>query len=483
LPWAVVGAVVWRQFGWRRAAALLIGGWAIAFAAEWASTSGPGIPFGVYQYRAAGLRHDWTVLGVPIFDSISFTWLAFCTYSLAGALRARGIRRLLVGAVAMVAIDLAVDPVALRGASWWLGSIYRYPPGVPGWYGVTWLNYAGWLVVGAAMVLWVRLCLQDYPGEQRWSLWPGVALVLAVMVQSTVLAFLFGVGLSALAGLLLLAICGLASVWGRSPRVAGTPLIVACALASEGRAVRAAVGAGWTRLPGARPVRWTARKASLQVWETGLGVAAARTAAAEAPSDSLVLVAGVGGACRDGWRPTELGVGRRVMVADGKWVYLSPDARAAIQEVTRARACSLATVGEAADSVQERHRLAQQGVDLAEMETAGWIGARVGRVAALRVVLDTPGQPLGAAAALVRPGGRGPDPKMVILLLLRRPLAIGELMALGRLNKIALLTLGRAVAAAAAQLQLAGLCIGGDPVSESLPAVPSEPPEPVIGAV
>jgi hypothetical protein len=481
LPWAVVGALVWRKFGWRRAAVLLIGGWAIAFAAEWASTAGPGIPFGVYHYRAAGLRHDWTVLGIPIFDSISFTWLSFCTYSLVGALGARGSRRLVLGAVAMVAIDLAVDPVALRGASWWLGSIYRYPTGGPSWYGVTLLNYLGWLVVGAALQLWLRLCLSEFPGSQRWSFWPSAVLLLGVMAQSTALAFMFGVGPSALTGLLLLAVCGLFALLGRSRRVAGTPLIVACALASEARAVRAAVGRGWTRLPGALPVRWVAEAALLEVWETGLGLAAAGAAATRAPSDALILVAGVAGACSDGWRATEVGVGRTVMLADGRWMELSPDARARLEEANLARGCSLATVAEEVDTAKERYRLAEQGVDLAEMETAGWTRRTGARVAALRVVLDTPAEPLGVSAGLVRPGQRGPDPFLLLRLLLRRPGAIGELLALGRLQRRALFALGGAVSAAASELQRAGLHEGGETVRGPMLASPPSPAGPIAG--
>ncbi|EQD59814.1 hypothetical protein B1B_08035, partial [mine drainage metagenome] len=196
-PWALVGALVWRQFGWRRALLLLLFGWAIAFAAEWASSAGPGIPFGVYHYRRAGLTHDWTLFGVPIFDSVSFTWLAFCTYTVTGALGARGWRRILLGAVAMVALDLVVDPVALRGAHWWLGSIYSYPAHLGIWYGVSPLNYLGWLVVGALLQSWIHLLLGDFPARLRWPLLLSSVLLLGVVVQSSVLAVLLGVGPSA----------------------------------------------------------------------------------------------------------------------------------------------------------------------------------------------------------------------------------------------------------------------------------------------
>ena len=163
LPLVVVAVVVWRRHGLGRALALLAGGWVIAFAAEWSSTSGPGIPFGVYHYRPAGLTHDWLVAGVPVFDSLSFVWLAYCSYTLLGGLGARRGWRIVLAAAFMVGLDVVVDPVALRGAHWFLGSIYAYPRGAGVWYGVTLLNYLGWFVVSLVLQLLVRFCL----GETR----------------------------------------------------------------------------------------------------------------------------------------------------------------------------------------------------------------------------------------------------------------------------------------------------------------------------
>jgi hypothetical protein len=169
------------------------------------------------------------------------------------------------------------------------------------------------------------------------------------------------------------------------------------------------------------------------------------------------------------------------MLADGRWLELSQDARARLEDAKLARGCSLATVAKEVDTAAERHRLAEQGVDLAEMETAGWTGRNGARLAALRVVLDTPDKPLGVGAGLVRPGRRGPDLLLVLRLLVRRPGAVGELLELGRLQRTALFALGRAVSAAAGQLQGADPHKGGEAVSGPALEVPPSPPGPVAG--
>ncbi|MGA8426929.1 MAG: carotenoid biosynthesis protein, partial [Candidatus Dormiibacterota bacterium] len=251
-PWILVMVLIWRQYGWRRALAVALGGWLITFAAEWASTAGPGIPFGPYAYRGQGLLHDWRISGVPLFDSLSFTWLAFCTYLLTGALGARGARRLLLAALAMVALDVVVDPVALRGASWWLGSIYSYPHGAGVWYGVSALNYLGWLVVGLALQLWLGLWLSGPRDGSLVEVAISALLLAGVMVESAVLAVILGIAPSAVLALALLvgmafAARGVGSLV--APR--SVPLVlVACALASEARAVRRALGPGWVDQPG-----------------------------------------------------------------------------------------------------------------------------------------------------------------------------------------------------------------------------------------
>ncbi|MGP8250209.1 MAG: carotenoid biosynthesis protein [Candidatus Dormibacteria bacterium] len=452
-PWALVMLVIWRQYGWRRALAVGLGGWLIAFAAEWSSTAGPGIPFGTYAYRGAGLLHDWRILGVPLFDSLSFTWLAFCTYVLAGALGARGARRLLLGALAMVAIDVVVDPVALRGASWWLGSIYSYPHGSGVWYGVSALNYLGWLAVAAALQLWLGFWLSGPPQESRVELVLSALLVVAVMVQSTVLALVLGIAPSAVLAWTLVVGCALLARGLRlAPSSDSAPrVLIACALSSEARAARRALGPGWVAQPGRGYLRWTRRRhPEVEVWETGMGLAAAARAASQTPGAPAILVAGVGGASSSDWSIGDIGIGSRLLDSEGRWRDLDRAVHARLVVAGVGRSASLASHDQVAEGKARRAELAALGVDIVEMETAAWssrgpVGVKPPLVA-LRSVVDTPSRPLGEAAALVEAGATGPSPLLVARLLLLGPGGIHRLLELGRSQRLALNSLGRAVA-------------------------------------
>jgi len=54
---------------------------------------------------------------------------------------------LVLAAAFLMFIDVIIDPVALRGDRWFLGSIYGYPePGV--YFGIPLMNFVGWAVVG-----------------------------------------------------------------------------------------------------------------------------------------------------------------------------------------------------------------------------------------------------------------------------------------------------------------------------------------------
>jgi Carotenoid biosynthesis protein len=459
-PWVLVIALIWRQYGWRRALAVALGGWLIAFAAEWASTAGPGIPFGTYSYRGPGLLHDWRILGVPLFDSLSFTWLAFCTYKLSGALGARGARRLLLAALAMVAIDVVVDPVALRGASWWLGAIYSYAHGAAVWYGVSALNYLGWLVVGMALQLWLGFWLSR-PRDPSGLEVPISALLLAgVMVESAVLAVILGIAPSAVVAVALLAGLAIAAQGvGALVTPRSVPMVlVACALASEARAVRRALGPGWVDRPGTGYRSWSRRRdPAIEVWETGLGLAAAAHAASKARASVAILVAGVGGATGGGWPTGSVGVASRVLDPEALWWPLDAEIHDRLIAAGVGRAASLASRNQATDGDGERAELAAAGVDIVEMETAAWaqsqpVGAKPA-LAAVRSVVDTPTMELGVVATLIEPGAVAASPLRIARLLLRKPASLGQLGRLQRRQKLALGSLGQAVAMAVSVLE------------------------------
>jgi len=161
-------ALSWKEQGGARTMAWLVSGYLVALAAEWGSIN-HGIPFGWYAYQYDALARDLVVFGVPFFDSVSFAFLSYVSFSFAqfllSPLRVAGfdVRRLeshrlrssvaalALGAVLMVVVDVVVDPLALLGQYWFLGQIYHYPE-VGMHFGVPLANYFGWFAVALAII-------------------------------------------------------------------------------------------------------------------------------------------------------------------------------------------------------------------------------------------------------------------------------------------------------------------------------------------
>ncbi len=154
--------------GWPRTALWVLTSYAVALAAEWGSIN-HGIPFGAYVYHYEALRNDLVVLGVPFFDTLSFSFLSYVSFSFAQFflsplwIKSFDVQRLtpsevrnsrsclVLGAFLMTVVDLIVDPIANLGKYWFLGDIYHYPePGVH--FGVTFANYGGWFIVAATTI-------------------------------------------------------------------------------------------------------------------------------------------------------------------------------------------------------------------------------------------------------------------------------------------------------------------------------------------
>jgi len=132
----------WRMLGF------LVWGFAVAFAAEYASTR-VGIPFGLYHYTGMTRGTELYLSNVPFFDSLSFPFLAYASFCLARW--ARGpvgrARIVLLSGVVMMLLDVVIDPLSVRGDQWFLGRIFYYAePGV--YFGVPLSNFAGWMIVG-----------------------------------------------------------------------------------------------------------------------------------------------------------------------------------------------------------------------------------------------------------------------------------------------------------------------------------------------
>lgn len=206
------------KVGPKKAFLFLLSGWFIAFFAEFSSVRN-GIPFGLYHYIPATEGSELWIWGIPFFDSLSFPFLAYASWTMARLFvsPSRGLgpffsledsdwtsgkkKRftadvIFLGAVFFMLIDVVVDPLALRGDKWFLGKIYYYPD--PGQYfGVTIYNFIGWFAVGV-VILWVwRLIdsqmetlfmLEDFPTVDLW----GPALYYIILLFNIYMTFWIG---------------------------------------------------------------------------------------------------------------------------------------------------------------------------------------------------------------------------------------------------------------------------------------------------
>ncbi len=145
-------ALAVRDLGTRGAGLFLGWGFAVAFVAEYASTR-IGVPFGLYHYTEATRGVELYLANVPFFDSLSFPFLAYAAWCAARwALgESRTLRAVGTAGVLMMLLDVVIDPVAVRGARWFLGHIFYYPAGGV-YFGVPLSNFAGWAIVGWAIV-------------------------------------------------------------------------------------------------------------------------------------------------------------------------------------------------------------------------------------------------------------------------------------------------------------------------------------------
>lgn len=156
------------HLGWKRTLVFIPVGYALAWISEYSSIHW-GIPYGEYYYLPTTEGHELWVLGVPFMDSLSYVFLAYCSFSVASFLRSplllvgkklfvletRAVRRsfgtLFLGALLFVLLDIIIDPVTLQGHRWFLGQIYGYRQ--TGYYfGIPISNFMGWLLVGLIMI-------------------------------------------------------------------------------------------------------------------------------------------------------------------------------------------------------------------------------------------------------------------------------------------------------------------------------------------
>jgi putative membrane protein len=207
--------LVWgtADLGWRRVLGFAGCVWPVAWLAEFSSTR-IGIPFGLYHYTQLTRGRELFLADVPVMDSLSFTFLAYASFCLArvaltGRTPSRPLTAVAAGAL-MMALDIVIDPLAVRGDRWFLGNLFYYPePGV--YFGVPLSNFAGWVIVGTVGVglylifVHERASAGEAPAP-RWPAarttvhgrasghraWPGVALYYGVLGFNLAMTIVIG---------------------------------------------------------------------------------------------------------------------------------------------------------------------------------------------------------------------------------------------------------------------------------------------------
>ncbi|MBI1910201.1 MAG: carotenoid biosynthesis protein [Deltaproteobacteria bacterium] len=157
--------------GGRQTFLFLLIGYTVALASE-ASSIRNGFPYGRYFYLYENMPGETMVFGVPLWDSLSYVFMAYASLAMAeflhhfplplrwGRVRERvalgspspssppikGGEIIFSASLLMVVLDLLADPLAYRGDRWFLGKIYDYAsPGL--YFGIPLSNFAGWFLV------------------------------------------------------------------------------------------------------------------------------------------------------------------------------------------------------------------------------------------------------------------------------------------------------------------------------------------------
>jgi lycopene beta-cyclase len=194
---ATVLAVLWPH--WGTATTLRAG--AIVAVLSWgmeALGSSTGFPFGSYDYTDRLQPH---LFHVPLLIPLAWLMMLAPAWAIAQSIvgRPSGWRFILVSGLAVTAWDLFLDPQMVAWNLW----VWEHPGG---YFGIPWVNFAGWILTGALITVVVRP--RDLP------ILP-LVLVYATtwLLESIGLAFFFNLPGPALVGFLGMGIFVVAAVW------------------------------------------------------------------------------------------------------------------------------------------------------------------------------------------------------------------------------------------------------------------------------
>lgn len=210
--------------GWRKTLIFTVAAYLIAFISEKLSIS-TGFPYGWYYYLDSTSHRELWIWGVPFFDSLSYVFLTYCSYTTALfilsplatrgldliTLETRAIRyswaALVLGAFLQTFLDIIIDPVALQGNRWFLGQIYGYhEPGLH--FGVPISNYVGWLLTSFLLVAAFQQIDRRREEKTPYGIFAipfrsllGPTLYLSVLIFNWLVALWIGENLIALTGI------------------------------------------------------------------------------------------------------------------------------------------------------------------------------------------------------------------------------------------------------------------------------------------
>lgn len=169
-------------------------GYIIAFVSEYSSIHN-GFPYGEYHYIYENLRGEWIFAGVPVWDSVSYSFMSYAGYAAAvfAAPHAKLWKLALSGALLTLLLDIITDPVAKLGKQWFLGDIYYYAK-EGAYFGIPFTNFAGWYLV-ALTIIGTNLLIFYFLKLPKNDSVPGylhLTFYTAISLFSTAIAFYIG---------------------------------------------------------------------------------------------------------------------------------------------------------------------------------------------------------------------------------------------------------------------------------------------------
>ena len=210
-------AIATLTMGFGRTVLFTVLAYSIAFLAEYSSTHN-GFPFGFYTYIDTTRDSELWLFNVPFMDSLSFSFLAYVSYTQSLFLWCPLIQRgwdirlvendrikhsgrvVLTAGALMMLLDVVIDPVAFLGDRWFLGQIYTYREAGE-YFHIPLTNFAGWFLVGAAIVFvftrldaWLSrkgfrdIGIREVAGKALW----GPAMYFGVLAFNLAVTFYIG---------------------------------------------------------------------------------------------------------------------------------------------------------------------------------------------------------------------------------------------------------------------------------------------------